>query len=257
MSGSPLAYLDGATGTMRLKGTIQLSTAYSGNISDCNLVYLPALEAGITRNLSMGYEKDDIGKVVRLFNSSEFEGGRYYIEANTFEIEENGDSTWTMSGTNYTAIVDPQEIIEMTCFERSGSVAGRKKGQWVLTGRFGIDNFKLDGAKGRFARVLAMGIITGNGSTPSISGKMWNGKTLAQASFSITRNDEGNYSVSFPSGTLTSGYYVFFTGYGDNWKGSLINPTDTGFGVKVADDASLNDGNVSFIILDASWYFDT
>lgn len=254
LNGSPMAYLDGVNGVMRLKGTIQLSTAYSGNISDSNIIYLPALSSG-TRNLSMGQEIDDIGKVVRLFNSSAFGGGRYYIEANTFDVTENDGWSQSVSGTDYTAIIDPQEIIEMTCFEREGSTSGHKLGQWVLTGRFGLDNFKQDAAKGRFARILAMGIITGSSNSPSISGRMWDGRTLSTAGFSISRTGEGNYAVSFPSGTLTSNYYVFFTGYGDNWKGSLVNPTSTGFSVKVADDASLNDGSVSFMILDTNWWF--
>lgn len=256
-NGSPMAFLNGETGEMRLHGTLQLSTAYSGNISDSNLIYLPAKAAGSSASyLSMGQEKDDIGKVVRLFNSSAFGGGRYYIEANTFEVEDNGDSTWSMSGTDYTAIVDPQEIIEMTCFERSGSVTGRKKGQWVLTGRFGVDNFKQDAAKGRFPRMIAMGKITGSSSSPSISGTMYNGKSLSTAGFTISRLGEGHYKVSFSSGTLPSGYYVFFTGYGDNWKGSLVNDTSTSFEVKIADDSSLNDGSMQFIILDSNnwWY---
>ena len=254
LNGSPMAYLDGVNGVMRLKGTIQLSTAYSGNISDSNIIYLPALSSG-TRSLSMGQEVDDIGKVVRLFNSSSFGGGRYYIEANTFDVEESDGFSCSVSGTNYTAIIDPQEIIEMTCFEREGSTAGHKLGQWVLTGRFGVDNFKQDSAKGRFARILAMGIITGSSSSPSISGRMWDGRTLSTAGFTISRDGTGDYAVSFPSGTLTSNYYVFFTGYGDNWKGSLVNPTNTGFSVKIADDASLNDGSVSFMILDTNWWF--
>ena len=254
-NGEPLAYLNGLTGEMRLKGTIQLSTAYSGNISDSNIVYMPSIGAGETKYMSMGQEKDDIGKVVRLFNSSNFGGGRYYVEANTFEVEDNGDGSWSMSGTDYMSIVDPQEIIEMTCFERAGSVTGRKKGQWVLTGRFGVDSFKQIGAKGRFARVLAMGKLGGNASTVAISGVMYDGRTLANAGFTITRTGEGRYTISFPSGTLTSGYYVFFSGHGDLWKGSYLDETNTGFKVIISDDSSPNDGEVVFMILDSSWWF--
>jgi hypothetical protein len=234
---------------------LQLSTAYSGNISDSNIIYLPEIAAGSARYLTLGQEKDDIGKVIRLLNAGAFGTGRYYIEANTFEVEQNSDWSQSVSGTDYSAIVDPQEVIEMTCFERTGSTSGKVKGQWVLTGRFGLVNFKQDAAKGRHPLALAMGIISGSSGTPSLSGRMWDGRTLSAAGFTISRNGDGDYAVSFPSGTLTSGYYVFFTGYGDNWKGSLINPTATGFGVKVADDASLNDGNVQFIILDTNWWF--
>ena len=253
--GEPMAYLDGNTGEMRLRGTIQLSTGCEGDISDNNIVFLPKLSSGETRYLSMGTEKEDIGKVVRLFNSSIFGGGRYYIEANTFEVEEDSDFQMTMFGFNYNSIIDPQEIIEMTCFERPSTTQGRKCGQWVLTGRFGTDSFKRSDAKGRFARVLAMGKLGGNASTVGISGMMYDGRSLSSAGFTITRTGTGSYTVSFPSGTITSGYYVFFTGYGANLKGSYMNDTNTGFKVVVSDDSSYNDGEVVFMILDSNWWY--
>lgn len=253
--GEPMAYLDGNTGEMRLRGTIQLSTGCEGDISDNNIVFLPKLSSGETRYLSMGVEKEDIGKVVKLFNSSNFGGGRYYIEANTFEVEEGSDFQMTMFGFNYNSIIDPQEIIEMTCFERPSTTQGRKCGQWVLTGRFGTDSFKKADAKGRFARVLAMGKLGGNASTVGISGVMYDGRSLSSAGFTITRTGTGSYTVSFPSGTLTSGYYVFFTGYGANLKGSYMNDTNTGFNVVVSDDSSYNDGEVVFMILDSNWWY--
>ena len=84
---------------------------------------------------------------------------------------------------------------------------------------------------------------------------MWDGRTLSDAGFTISRTREGDYAVSFPSGTLTSDYSVFFTGYGSNMKGSLISPTSTGFSVMISDDTSLNDGDVQFIVLDSNWWF--
>ena len=255
LNGSPMAYLDGLNGIMRLKGTLQQSTAYSGNISDSNIVYLSEIEAGSTRHLSLGHEKDDIGKVIHLFNAGAFGKGRYYIGANTFEVEENSDWSQSVSDTDYYAIVDPQEVIEMTCFERTGSDVGKVKGQWVLTNRFGLVDFKQDSAEGRHPLCLAMGIIYGSSGTPFISGRMWDGRTLSDAGFTISRTREGDYAVSFPSGTLTSDYSVFFTGYGSNMKGSLISPTSTGFSVMISDDTSLNDGDVQFIVLDSNWWF--
>ncbi len=249
-NGDPMAYLNGKTGEMRLRGTMQLSTAFSGNFSDSNIFYLPTLSSG-TKNLSMGYEKEDIGKVVRFFNSSPFGGGIYKIRGNRFRIE-GGNS---YSETTYYALCEPQEVIEMTCFERTGSSETSRRAEWVLTGRFGIDNFKLEAATGRFPRILAMGTLFGSASTPYLSGYMWNGKRISTV-FTLSKNETGNYSVRFTSGTLPNGYYGFFSGMNGNWKGSIFNQTSTGFDVYISDDASLNDGDVNFIIFDPNWYYE-
>ena len=83
---------------------------------------------------------------------------------------------------------------------------------------------------------------------------MWNGKSISSV-FSVVRSGTGNFSVTFASGTLPSGYFVFFSGKNGNWKGSILNQSDTGFRVYVSDDASLNNGDVNFIILDPEWWW--
>lgn len=249
-NGDPMAYLNGKTGEMRLRGTMQLSTAFSGNFSDSNIFYLPTLSSGI-KSLSMGYEKEDIGKVVKFFNSSPFGGGIYKISCNSFRIE--GGISY--SETNYYALCEPQEVIEMTCFERKGSSETVRLAEWVLTGRFGIDNFKLEAATGRFPRILAMGTLFGSADNPYLSGYMWNGKLISTV-FTLSKNGRGNYSVKFTSSTLPNGYYGFFSGRNGNWKGSILNQTSTGFDVYISDDDTLNDGDVNFIIFDPNWYYE-
>lgn len=247
--GTPMAFLNGKTGDMRLRGVVQFSTAYSGDYSDANLFYLPSKSSG-TSYLSMGYELEDIGKVVRLYNSSPIGGGVYMISANEFEIQPQ----ITISASSYSVICAPQEIVEMTCFERTGSKEDGRLGAWVLTGRFGVDDFKTSGATGRFPRALAMGVLWGSASKPYFSGNMWNGKSIASV-LSVRRNKTGDFVVSFPSGTFPSGYFVFFSGKNGNWKGSIYNQSDTGFNVYVADGASLNNGDVNFIVFDPNWYY--
>ena len=247
--GNPMAFLNGKTGDMRLKGVVQLSTAFSGNASDSNLFYLPALTSGI-KYLSMGYELEDIGKVVRLYNSSAIGGGKYYIGGNTFDISTNV----TSSSETYYALCAPQEVIEMTCFERTGSTSETRKAEWVLTGRFGVDDFKKEAATGRFPRAVAIGTLYGSPSNPYFSGYMWNGTSISSV-FTVVRNSTGNFAVTFNSGTLPSDYFVFFSGRDGNWDGSISNQSDTGFTVYIADDSSLNDGNVNFIILDPNWWW--
>ena len=249
-NGDPMVYLNGKKGEMRLRGTMQLSTAFSGNFSDSNIFYLPTLSSGI-KYLSMGYEKEDIGKVVRFFNSSPFGGGIYKISGNSFRIE--GGISY--SETTYYALCKPQEVIEMTCFERTGSSETVRRAEWVLTGRFGIDNFKLEAATGRFPRILAMGTLFGSADNPYLSGYMWNGKRISTVS-TLSKNGRGNYSVKFTSGTLPNGYYGFFSGMNGNWKGSILNQTSTGFDVYISDDDTLNDGDVNFIIFDPNWYYE-
>lgn len=234
------------------KGVIQLSTAFSGNISNSNIVYFPSLESNKTKYMSMGHELEDIGKVVRLYNSSAIDGGVYYVEANSFEIT----GTKTVSETKYTAICSPQEIIEMTCFERYGSTSETRKAEWVLTGRFGTDEFKQADATGRFPRALAIGKFYGIDTTPYFTGYMWNG-VLISSVFSVTRNSRGVFSVTFPSGTLPDGYFVFFSGRNGNYKGSILNETDTGLTIQVSQGNSLVNGDVNFIILDPSWWLKT
>lgn len=247
--GNPMAFLNGKTGDMRLKGVVQFSTAFSGNVSDSNLFYLPALTSGI-EYLSMGYELEDIGKVVRLYNSSAIGGGKYYISGNTFAISTNVTTT----SETYYALCAPQEVIEMTCFERTGSTSETRKAEWVLTGRYGADDFKKEAATGRFPRAVAIGTLYGSPSNPNFSGYMWNGTSISSV-FSVVRNSTGNFSVTFKSGTLPSGYFVFFSGRDGNWKGSILNQSDTGFTVYISDDTSLNDGDVNFIILDPNWWW--
>lgn len=204
----------------------------------------------------MGYELEDIGKVVRLYNSSPIGGGSYWVVGNKFEIQPQ----ITTSISSYSALCAPQEIIEMTCFECTGSKEGYRLGEWVLTGRFGVDDFKTSGATGRFPRAMAMGTLWGSASTPYFSGYMWNGKTISSV-LSVSRKKSGNkevtgdFVVTFPSGTFPSGYFVFFSGKNGNWKGSVYNQSDTGFNVYVADDASLNNGDVNFIVFDPNWYY--
>lgn len=246
--GNPMAFLNGETGDMRLKGVVQYSTAFNGNISDSNLYYLPSITSGITY-LSMGYELEDIGKVVRLYNSSDIGGGQYYIRGNSFDIVGNE----TTSKTSYYAICKPQEIIEMTCFERTGSTSDKRMAEWVLTGRFGIDDFKQSSATGRFPRALAIGTLYGGNNIPYFDGYMWNGNTISSV-FSVQRENTGRFLVSFPSGTLPNNYFVFFTGKNGNCKGSIIDQSDTGFTVYISHGSSWNNGDVNFIILDPNWY---
>lgn len=251
-------YLDGVNGKVRVNGIVQFSTAYQGNISDSNLFYLPATTSN--KNLSMGYEKEDIGKVCRLYNSSPFGGGTYQIYVAAFGIKGlTTDATiGSDKGMNYYVLVPPQTTVELTCFELPKTFDGTTYdvvGRWDVTGRFGETDFVTSGAKGRHPLILALGRIIGGSSSASLSGYYYDGRTLSSV-FTVSRLGTGYYRLRLKSGSLPSGYTVMATGYGNTYmKGTTNNYTTTYFDVYVTDDASANDGSVEFMILSPNWWY--
>lgn len=244
-------YMDGNKGEVRLKGTLQLSTGFSGNFSDVNLFYLP--ETTSERNITMGYEKEDIGKVCRLYNSGAFGKANYLVEMNTFSITDNV----TSSSSSLYALIRPQEIVEMTCFERNGSTPSKILGEWTITSRFSRDDFITNGATGRFARIMAMGTFYGS-SGASVSGKFFDGRNLRDV-FTASRQDTGRYRLSFANGTLPSGYMVMVCGNGtisggsNPLKANVYVQYSTYFEVMTSDDSSRNDGNFNFVVFAPDW----
>ena len=244
-------YMDGNKGEVRLKGTLQLSTGFSGNFSDVNLFYLP--ETTSERNITMGYEKEDIGKVCRLYNSGAFGKANYHVEMNTFSITDNV----TSSSSSLYALIRPQEIVEMTCFERKGSTPSKILGEWTITSRFSRDDFITNGATGRFARIMAMGTFYGS-SGASVSGKFFDGRNLREV-FTASRQDTGRYRLSFANGTLPSGYMVMVCGNGtisggsNPLKANVYVQYSTYFEVMTSDDSSRNDGNFNFVVFAPDW----
>lgn len=265
-SGEPMAWMDGKTGTSRMNGIVQFSCGYSGNISDSNLFYLPKKSS--EQRLTLGHEKEDIGKVVRLFNSNPIGGANYMIYCCTFGIGDlNGGGTLTNAtiGTNFYAKIKPQEFVEFTCFQQPPKTIGSSYfhtiGQWAMTGRFGLEhNRNNDCEKGRYPVMLAMGRLKGagvstNNARVTVEGRYYDGSYLS-SKMTCTRVGQGHLRVTFASGLFPSGYYVFCTGYGANMKGSILNDSATGFDVYVADDSTLNDADISIMVLDGNWWFD-
>lgn len=248
-------YLDGVNGEVRLQGTMQLSTGWSGVFSDVNIFYLPATTG--TKTISMGQDMDDIGKVCRLYNSGEYGQGNYQIGVYSFTAEAGISS----SVLDYYALVRPQEIVEMTCFELPGSTSTVRKGRWEITSRFAWTDFVTSGAKGRHPLILAIGRISGTNSGASISGTWWDGKSITSI-LSVSRQAEGKYRVSFSSSNIPSGYRVMLTGYGTVYnnsdspvKGTIMALSTTYFDVWTSDDSTRNDGSCEFIILAPEWQY--
>lgn len=248
-------YLDGVNGEVRLQGTMQLSTGWSGVFSDVNIFYLPATTG--LKTISMGQDMDDIGKVCRLYNSGEYGQGNYQIGVYSFTAE----AGFSSSVLDYYALVRPQEIVEMTCFELPGSTSTVRKGRWEITSRFAWTDFVTSGAKGRHPLILAIGRISGTNSGASISGTWWDGKSITSI-LSVSRQAEGKYRVSFSSSNIPSGYRVMLTGYGTVYnnsdspvKGTIMALSTTYFDVWTSDDSTRNDGSCEFIILAPEWQY--
>ena len=248
-------YLDGVNGEVRLQGTMQLSTGWSGVFSDVNIFYLPATTS--LKTISMGQDMDDIGKVCRLYNSGEYGQGNYRIGVYSFTAE----AGFSSSDLDYYALVRPQEIVEMTCFELPGSTSTVRKGRWEITSRFAWTDFVTSGAKGRHPLILAIGRISGTNSGASISGTWWDGKSITSI-LSVSRQAEGKYRVSFSSSNIPSGYRVMLTGYGTVYnnsdspvKGTIMALSTTYFDVWTSDDSTRNDGSCEFIILAPEWQY--
>lgn len=250
--GEPMAFLNGVSGDMRMKGTMQLSTGISGNYDDVNLFYLPSSD--VDAYITLGWELEDIGKVVRLFNSGGFNKHKYTIAAHRFTVI-NGQTS--IHELEFQYEVKPQEIVEMTCMEYMQGSSSVKYAKWVLTSRFATTDFRQNSTEGRFPLILALGRLWGeNTSSVHLDGYWFDGRPLTNL-FSVTRNSQGKYTLSSKSGVniLPSDYHVFLTGLNGNWKGAALSKSMTGFRVYVSDDDSTNDGNVEIMILANDWWY--
>jgi hypothetical protein len=203
----------------------------------------------------MGYQEDDIGKVCRLYNSNPIGGYNCLVSLSTFGIRP--DFTNTGLENTRIALLSPQEVLEVSCLRlppNSFNSDFQIIGKWLITGRFGTDNFKYSEAQGRFPRVMAMGRITGTSSGVSLDGFFYDGRNVSSV-FSASRQSAGFYRISFESGVLPFGYKVMLTGYGNKMKGTSDNYDTTYFDVYISNDATTDDGSCEFIIFAPYWQY--
>lgn len=251
---NPMAYLDGVSGEMRLRGTVQLSTAFSGNITDSNIFYLPVLDKNETKSLRMSSTPGDLGKVIKFFNSSPYGGGVYKIGCTSFSIQ-NGSSAYQIM---FDALVGPQEVVELTCFEQTGSTKDNLLGSWEISNRFGFDDLKMSGATGRFPRIVAMGQIVSSGQgVASISGKWFNGTELDRI-FGVHNASAGQYAISAKTGySLPTGYKVFAIGKEAGVTISWQEQNNLMFTMYTTKNGRNGNYSFDFIIFDSNWWYNT
>lgn len=258
--GKAMMFLNGKKGEARMNGILQLSCAYQGVITDANLFWLPRVTSN-TR-LSLTHDRDDIGKVVRMYNSGNIGDKPYLIRTPIFGIKTTGNMTvndGTLAGDIPLVRVEPKEVVEFTCF-RQPTNKFDIQGAWVVTNRYTLEENRQTGAQGRFPRMLAMGRIKGATVTKGsnavpISGKYYDGRDLSSL-MTVTRQKAGYYQIRYSSGLIESNAMIFCTGFGQNMKGAITNQSDTGFDMYASDDSALNDSDINFMILDYDWWFD-
>ena len=253
-SGNPMAYLDGTKGEVRLKGTIQHSTGTKGNYSDVDLFNLPARTTVMSDSvISMGYEKEDIGKRCLLTNNSAI-GSMGYYRIQTRKFGWNGNTTY--SGESEVYVIAPQETIEMTCFElpSGSSVIGytvEAGGYWKITNRYHKE----------LAPIVAMGKVTNSTSGASITGN-----SIAGTDFSVSRSGvgekDGLYTVTLPEFfKYASNLLVMLTGIGyvqgstsSPSKATLMSQNGRTLTIMVSDDETANGGSFAFVIYSYGGY---
>ena len=253
-----MAYLDGTKGEVRLKGTIQHSTGTKGNFSDVDLFSLPKRTTVMSDSvISMGSEKEDIGKRCLLTNTSELGSMGYYrIRSSTFGW--NGNTTYIGSAEIY--LLAPGETIEITCFELpSGSTVNisgsiytvEGGGYWKVTNRYHKE----------LAPIVAMGKVTNSTSGASITGN-----SIAGTDFSVSRSGvgekDGLYTVTLPEFfKYASNLLVMLTGIGyvqgstsSPSKATLMSQNGRTLTIMVSDDETANGGSFAFVIYSYGGY---
>lgn len=236
-------------------GVLNLSAGFKGLTNGNNIIHMPALPAGEVKRMTFPYDNvtGDIGKVIRFHNSSPFGGGIYTFDLYGWRATKDGSSGAEILGYNVQVL--PQETVEITNF-LTDETETTLTCQWLLTNRFGVDNFRSTGAcHGRFPRVLAMGHVSFANNSVTISGDFWQGQGLSSI-MTVSREEKGMYKVVFASGLMPSGYKVFACGYGSkNIDARVFESDSTHFTVCMSDDETLNDSSFDFIIFAPSWSY--
>ena len=153
-------------GDASIQGVVQLSTSSDSNFTAANIVYLPHLSAGTIENIQLSINKSDVGKVIRLYNSSIVngisKGGTYKILLRAFSYKSDSDNIVIDDSYKKYAYLSADEAIELTCFSHKMEGGDGKSyvAQWVVTSRFNEDQRRGNSMSGFLPRVCFLGRIT-------------------------------------------------------------------------------------------------
>ena len=154
------------SGNASIQGVVQLSTSSDSNFTGANIVYLPHLSAGTLENIQLSINKSDVGKVIRLYNSSIVngitKGGTYKILLRAFSYKSDSNNVVVDDSYKKYAYLAADEAIELTCFSHKMEGGDDKSyvAQWVVTSRFNEDQRRGYSVSGFYPRVCFLGRIT-------------------------------------------------------------------------------------------------
>lgn len=259
-------YLDGVKGEVNIGGVIRFATAAQGKLTDANLIWLPNTTE--TKVITVLYDREHLGKVIKCFNSNPFGGHNWRIALREYTYTASTDSSSGLSGTGivhelYEVIVRPQETVEIAYLERpytGGGGPGSFSGRWELVARFSQELFINESDTGRFPRMIAIGRLVYNNGNPYISGDWWNGAAIS-SKLTPSRLETGKYRIAFSASDIPNGYKVIVSGYGaiaggsNSIKAGVWETTADHFDVCTSDDASRNDGSFDFMIFAPNWWY--
>ena len=260
-------FMDGVSGEIRLKGTLQLGTRYALNdtttqgsvFDEASVYYLPPLTS--IKQISPLNGKDNLGKVLKIYNSGEPGTHKAYSfrKSGFINCDDGSGTTLVLGEFDY---IYPGEVVELTCFERqyekpysTASETG-VSGVWMITGRYGREEWRNNDLQGRYPRVIAMGKINCKNETSySLSGYWYNGKNINDM-LTINREGAGYLKLTLKSGSFPEDYMVFATGIGTGYmKPTILSTYSTYFYVYISDDSTPNDGSCCFMIMSPQWWY--
>ncbi len=243
----------------KFTGVLNLSAGYSGFTNGNNLIHMKALEAGVVKHMTFPYDNvyEDIGKVIRFYNSSPKGGGIYTF--GLYAWSGSKDGSYGHEYPTFEVMVLPQETVEVTNFLKSDG-ENSYTCEWIMTNRFGPENFrKTNGYKGRFPRMLALGRLTyyESSNSASISGILWDDRSMSSC-MTVVREQKGRYIVSFENGLFPDGYKVIVSGYG-SWTvdARVFEAAGDHILIGMSDDETGNDSNCEIMILAPVWSYDS
>ena len=229
--------------TGRLKGSVRNPFVVAGDSFDTDYsdnVVMLSNGGGWINAYSLPWDAGQSGRRITLVN---YKWGSTVSEGQA-GISAPSGKYFYMNGLQKSTLNISREAVELLGYGTSTTFYG-----WIVLRRTDImTTYKY----GRELKVLAHGRVTGGSSSASITCKTFDGTAM-----SVVRNNAGKYTVSFSSNWYYDVSHVMVVAIGEGYilngsnavKASVTVRTKNSFTVETSDDASNNDGNFSFLMI--------
>lgn len=228
--------------TGKLKGSVRNPFVKAGDSFDTDYndnVVMISSGGGWIDAYSLPWDAKQSGRRITLVN---YKWGSTVSEGQA-GISAPSGKYFYMNGIQKSTLNISHEVVELLGYGTATTFYG-----WIVVRRTDIMTTY---QYGRELKILAMGTVTGNSSSASISCKTFDGSTL-----SVSRTDTGIYKITMPSNWFADASHcrVILTGVGAAYnkktaiKATLYSRTTTTIVVHTSDDASNNDGSFDFMI---------